>query len=293
MWIVPIVINYADASAKVATKGPWMDGTTRYLAPYIALFTIQGLVFITRLKKIKGIGFLFATFVFWDIMYINKGHLSEIEIVYPFIILILVFAVFLFKLLIGKSGLLVPKGGDLLVPNRSSGLSSFLFRRWAIYGFGCILLVISIYFLQSYRDDTRYTYYRNHFDIPNIPKTFVDGWEFMDKPGEKRSIALTRGWNVPGHQWFFYPLLGRWLQNDIAYISAKNKWKTPTWLDQGELRGDDFSIWLFNLKREKVDYIFVVKPWPIEFEWMTRNRDKFNPVFNDREYSVFKYQETS
>ena len=97
------------------------------------------------------------------------------------------------------------------------------------------------------------------------------------------------GWKPPGHQWFFYPLLGRHLQNDIVYISAKHKWEVPTWPDRGMLRGDDFATWLFNLRRKKVEYIFVAKPWPIELQWMLRYHDKFQLVFADRNCKIFKY----
>ena len=92
---------------------------------------------------------------------------------------------------------------------------------------------------------------------------------------KKKTIAMTMGWNPPGHYWFFYPLLGRCLQNDITYISAKHKDKVPTWLHRGMLRGKDFSIWLHNLKRKKVDYILVAKPWPAELKWILQHKDNF------------------
>jgi hypothetical protein len=239
------------------------------------------------------IDFLFVIFIAWDIFYVNKKHLLAVEIIYPFVILIIVVVIFLLITLKERSRQAIPKEGNFLKSNRSLNTSRILLRNGARYFISFIIIIIGLYYLQSYRDNTRYKYYRNHSDIPSIPRTFVDGWEFIDRPDEKRSVALTMGWNAPGHKWFFYPLLGRWLQNDIVYVSAKYKWETPTWLDQGKLRGDDLSIWLFNLERKKVDYIFVAKPWPMEIEWMSRNKDKFNLVFSDREYSVFKYQKPS
>jgi len=96
-------------------------------------------------------------------------------------------------------------------------------------------------------------------------------------------------WKPPGTKFFFYPLMGRWLQNDITYISAKYKWEVPTWLHRGLLGGNDFSIWLYNLKRKEVDYIFVQEPWPIELTWMLHNQDKFLLVFSDLNCKIFKY----
>ena len=118
--------------------------------------------------------------------------------------------------------------------------------------------------MQNYRDNTRYNYFKVHYDyVPiNEVSNLSAGWEFLDHPDEKKTIALALDWSPPGHRWFFYPLMGRWLQNDIVYISAKYKWEVPAWLHRGMLRGDDFSVWLSNLERNKVDYIFVMKPWP-------------------------------
>jgi len=122
-----------------------------------------------------------------------------------------------------------------------------------------------------------------------IPTFLVNGWEFLDQPDEKKTIAMTMGWQAPGDHWFFYPLLGRCLQNDIVYISAKHKGEVPTRVNRGLLRGDDFSIWLHNLKREKVDYILVQTPWPIEMKWMQRRQGEFQLVFLDKHCKIFKY----
>ena len=127
-----------------------------------------------------------------------------------------------------------------------------------------------------------------HVDVSNIPRQLVNAWEFLDQPDDKKTIALTMGWEPPGHQWFFYPLLGRWLQNDIVYISAKYKWEVPAWLHRGLLRGDEFSIWSHNVIRKEVDYILVQQPWPIELQWIL-DHDKFKLVFSDNYCKIFKH----
>jgi len=289
IWITPIVLYCADTIANVV-KGPWIDGSTRFLSPYIAFFTVQGLVVIKKISRyFRKIDFFLVAFVAWDLLYINKTHLWEIAVLYPFVIVIVVLLIILFKLVIEKLKLLSPKEEAFLVPNKTPGFGGTIIIRWIIYALGFISLVGGLYFLQNYRDNTRYLFYRFGSDVLSIPRTFVNGWEFLDQPDEKKTIALTMGWEPPGHQWFFYPLLGRHLQNDISYISAKRKWEGPTWLDRGLLRGDDFSIWLFNLTKKKVDYILVAKPWPIELRWMLRYHDKFQLVFDDRNCKIFKY----
>jgi hypothetical protein len=158
-----------------------------------------------------------------------------------------------------------------------------------------VMLVTSctglLYMLQIYRDNTRYSYYRTHEDFHSLPRSYVGAWEFLDKPDEKRTVAMARGWKAESHEWFFYPLLGRHLQNDIVYISAKDKGETPTRIDRGLLRGENFSIWIDNLKRKKVDYLLVVEPWPIELTWMYEYPNDFQLVFSEKQFKVFKYRE--
>ena len=151
------------------------------------------------------------------------------------------------------------------------------------------MLVTGLYFLQIYRDTTRYAYFHGHSELITIPRTAVSVWELLDNPDEKKTIALTMDWVVPGHYWFFYPLFGRHLQNNVVYISAKYKWDVPTWLHMGSLRGNDFSIWLYNVKKLGVGYIVVRKPWPVELRWMLSRQDTFELVFSNRDYKIFKY----
>ena len=111
--------------------------------------------------------------------------------------------------------------------------------------------------------------------------------EILEKFGFPAAIAMAMGWSLLGHKWFFYPLLGRWLQNDVAYISPKHKGEVPTRIGRGLLRGNDFSIWLNNIRRKEIDYILVVKPWPVELKWMQDYLDEFQLVFADEYCKIF------
>jgi hypothetical protein len=196
----------------------------------------------------------------------------------------------MFKSTLDKLNLLVPRNEVSLTPKGSFGIKSITKRHWVVSVLGFIVLVVSLYLLQSYRDNTRYMYFSNHTDLHDFPRTLVNGWEFLDSPDEKKTIAMTIGWQPPGHKWFFYPLLGKHLQNDIVYLSAKHKWEVPTWVDRGLLRGNSIAVWLHNLKRKKADYILTVKPWPKELSWMLNNQDKFQLVFSANDYKIFKYK---
>jgi len=294
LWIVPIVLFYADISASVSKRAHWTDACTRYLSFPIAIFTIQGLVIIKKISnQFRKIDFFLVAFVAWDLLYINKPHLWDVEMLYPFVVLIIFLLLILFKPVIAKSKQLASKEKAFCNsfrhnPPGSSGFSNTITKRWAVYVLISIILVGGLYFIQIYRDNTRHIYYREHTDLHVFPRIFVNGWEFLDQAGEKKTITLTMDWAPPGHNWFFYPLFGRWLQNDIVYISSKYKWEVPTWLHQGSLRGDDFSIWSHNVIRKEVDYILVQKPWPIELKWI-RYHNKFKLVFSDKNCRIFKY----
>jgi hypothetical protein len=287
LWIVGIVLFYANTSADFARRGVWMQGSTRFLSFPMAIFTIQGLTVIAKLGRyFKNIFFFMVILIAWDLMHINKTHIQGIEGLYPLVIVMLILVIIFFKRVLE---MLYQKKGSSLTAKEVSRSGSRTNRQWVVGILFFVTLTGGIYFLQSYRDTTRYSYYRDYFDYVDFPRTFVDGWEFLDQPDEKKTIAMSIGWAAPGHKWFFYPLLGRWLQNDVVYISAKYKWDAPIWLHRGLLRGNSRSTWLHNLKRKKVDCILVAKPWPIELRWMLSDQDAFQLVFSDQECKIFKY----
>ena len=287
LWIVGIVLFYANTSADFARRGVWMQGSTRFLSFPMAIFTIQGLTVIAKLGRyFKSIFFFMVILIAWDLMHINKTHIQGIEGLYPLVIVMLILVIIFFKRVLE---MLDQKKGSSLTAKEVSRSGSRTNRQWVVGILFFVTLTGGLYFLQSYRDTTRYSYYRDYFDYVDFPRTFVDGWEFLDQPDEKKTIAMSIGWAAPGHKWFFYPLLGRWLQNDVVYISAKYKWDAPIWLHRGLLRGNSRSTWLHNLKRKKVDCILVAKPWPIELRWMLSDQDAFQLVFSDQECKIFKY----
>jgi hypothetical protein len=288
LWIVPVVIFYSNSPASFTRKAAWIIGSTRFLSPAIALFTIQALVFLNRFDKYgTAISFLLVAFVAWDILHSNITHLWEVEVLFPFLIL-----------LVFVSGVILTfnRSRDSLFEKNAffQAASSTFFKftsRKIIALMGIVVFVGGFYLLQEYRDSTRYDYFKFHYDyVPiNGIETLSNGWEFLDHPAEKKTIALAMDWNPPGHRWFFYPLMGRWLQNDIVYISAKYKGDVPAWQHRGVFRGDDFSVWLSNIERKKVNYVVVMQPWPPELKWMEELTDEFQLVFLDASCKIFKY----
>jgi len=254
LWILPTVLFYANSSADFTRKASWIEGSTRFLSFPIAVLTIQGLFTLKKFSNYsKKIDLLLVAFVAWDLLYINKTHLSEITISYPMVILIIVLLTILFTRFSDKLQKFSPINETVLLLPRALKMNATSIRWCATFAVGFMALVVGFSFLNSYRENTRYMYYRVHTDLHRFPRTLVNGWEFLDQPDIKKTVAMTMDWQPPGHAWFFYPLLGRRLQNEIVYVSAKHEWEVPTWVDRGLLRGYSLSIWLHNLKRKKVD----------------------------------------
>jgi hypothetical protein len=100
----------------------------------------------------------------------------------------------------------------------------------------------------------------------------------------------------------FYPLFGTQLKNKVEYISINEKETTAYNKPDGLFRRKkDFSAWIENLKKKKIEYLFIALPFfinresedptkfPIEDEWASGHPELFKLVFENpvaRIYSV-------
>ena len=307
LWIIPLVFYYADTSADFLKKAVWIDTNTRFLSPFVALYTIQGLVYLQRLRPyFRSCDVFLAVLVAWDLFYINAYNTWDVEALYPLILLLIAAAIIIYGII--STGPQAHLSGQKALFNagRFHGLRRSFAGKWFICLLAFIMASGGLYLLQCYRNGSRYTYYRQQYDLHEFPRSLVNAWEFLDRPHRPKRIAMTVAWELPGHTWFFYPLLGKWFQNEILYVSAKHTHDVPTWLERGRLRGNDQSIWLDNLRRDEVDYILVVsnmvnpyvmdrgslfeERWPDELSWMHSRPAQFLPVFSDACCKIFKYQ---
>jgi len=293
LWFVPMLLFYADTDANAARKGPWIESSSRFLSPSVALFTIMGLTVIKKFRHyLRGVDFFLVALVVWDLLYINKNHLWQVEALYPFIALLIVIAV----LSMARVRQSLRKEAGVVGTGQSPGLffwGGLIGRgQWIVYPAGLLVLVAGLYFLQCYRDATRYTYYSGHADHQSftaLANTQVGAWEFLDRPASPKTIALSMDPETPLGYWLFYPLMGRRLQNDVMYVSAKDKWDVPAWVDRGLLRGNDFETWLYNLKRLNVDCVMLAAPWPVEHSWMHTHEDQFKLIFSDSRCRIYAF----
>jgi len=165
--------------------------------------------------------------------------------------------------------------------------------RHALAAAGALLLasaaVTSIDDLSRYRDQTRWTHYRRHVDLHDFPREFVTGWEALDHPTEPRTVALATGWVWPGHNWYFYPLMGSRLQNHVLYVPVNRRGVEPTHVDSGMLRTRvDECDWLSNLKELEVDRVIIQAPFPEEQHWMAARPSQFRRVVAEPFVEVYE-----
>ncbi len=292
LWLLPMALFYADTDANAARKGPWLESSSRFLSPYVALFTIMGLTVIKKYRHhFRGVDFLLVALVVWDLLHINKTHLSLVEMFYPFIVLLTVMAALFLNPMRTWLRWVVSRESN---PSAmaASGHGPGRRGKWMAGAAALLLSAAALYLLQSYRDETRYMYYSGHADhqgFTALAITQVGAWDFLDRPDDPKTIALAMDPATPLGYWLFYPMMGRHLQNDVAYVSAKNKWDVPAWVDRGMLRGSDYSVWLHNLKRLRVDYVMLAAPWPLEYSWMTTHKDAFNLIFSDSRCKIYRF----
>ena len=100
------------------------------------------------------------------------------------------------------------------------------------------------------------------------------------------------GWNSSGHNWFYYPLFGRRMQNRVVYVPIGEPGFYSSRINRG-LRGEkpDFQIWLQNLRFMNVDLVFVQEPWSIELDWIRDYGQYFFLVSQGEFFSIYRFKD--
>ena len=184
----------------------------------------------------------------------------------------------------------------------STGFLAFMFLKSFRYPrrFPYVLAMLTFFlfvsgmvtYLHNYREKTRGEYYSFYMDLHQFPRDYLDGWNWSDQPDFPSTIALTTGWNNSGHNWFYYPLFGRRLQNRVVYVPIGEPGFYSSRINRG-LRGAkaDFQIWLENLRLLQVDLVFVQEPWPIELNWIQDYNQYFHLVSQGESFSIYQFKD--
>ena len=150
----------------------------------------------------------------------------------------------------------------------------------------CLMLAGVVY---CERDHIRYEAAPNYFFIHRTPKYWIDSAKAVDTPTVPRKIAVTAGFRQTGSHWFIYMFLGRALQNRVEYVPS-SALGTPIDLRSmfpGTEIGD-YRLWLALLHDRGITEIMSFWPRSIEFEWMRKHPESFDPVIQGADFGLFR-----
>jgi hypothetical protein len=247
----------------------WPGASTRFLAPSLALVTVAAMPAVAALSRQYSIvAGILAGFILWDMM-ISSSSVPEN-----------------FPVAVGVSAAIAPLLA--IAVNRRPWTVACSTKSHIALCFG-IAVLLGVCLLQRARSDSRWLHYKNSTDVAWIPRDFVQGWRYCDQVREPMRIALTAGWEHRGQNWFFYPLLGSKLQNTVTYISPHDEEFRRVRSDgSAQIHEATFSTWLRNLNREKIDTVFVQKPWPVEERWINEHSDKFHLLLSGDSFKIYR-----
>jgi hypothetical protein len=148
------------------------------------------------------------------------------------------------------------------------------------------LLLVPYAKVLALRRQLRYTYYesaakRELYDMhPLHPDAILcwPVWRALDEV-DGATVAATAGWDGIGHNWYRYPLLGSRLQNRVVYIPVTGDGSVVDYR-RAEVLADraDFRAWVDRLVAQRVDYVAVLPPDPLEGRWIQSSPELFSLV---------------
>ncbi len=246
----------------------------RYLFPFLSLGLIVATIFINLIPNGEKY-FYFVAFVSILASAAELAHRQEliISIVSAFILLAI--------LLLYKKQLVA----FYKSPNFNKTAISFL-----ILG---MLFLSYLNFKYDQNEFVRYPLILSKKEAWQMD--IVKGWQKLNEvTGSGTRVAYT------GRQ-EFYPLFGSKLKNDAKYVSINEKEANPYNKPDGLIRKvKDFVAWRKNLKKERIEYLFVALPpfvnresedpnkFPIEDEWAASHSDNFKLIFSNSLSRIYK-----
>ena len=273
--LVPFLFFYLDTSLNtVLARRFWPYDTPRFLAPSFAILSIMAFALLAKWeKRMPRIGLYVFLFFVADIFFMNFSLLRPFQN-----------AVFIFLAITSTGFLALMFLKSFRYPRRFPYILAIL--TFFLFAFGMVT------YLHNYREKTRSEYYLNYIDLHQFPRVYLDGWNWCDLPDSPSTIALMTGWNSSGHNWFYYPLFGRRMQNRVVYVPIGEPGFYSSRINRG-LRGEkpDFQIWLQNLRFMNVDLVFVQEPWSIELDWIRDYGQYFFLVSQGEFFSIYRFKD--
>jgi hypothetical protein len=117
------------------------------------------------------------------------------------------------------------------------------------------------------------------FDMHGLGPAYVASvpiWRRLDD-GVPRRIAVAAGWNGVSDNWYWYPLFGEYLQNDVVYVTPTEDGSIVDYRLGPEVRRKaSFEAWIRRLVERRVDVVVLLTPPPdVETPWVKLHPDLF------------------
>jgi len=245
----------------------------RYLFPYLSMGLITAVIFIKLIPRGEQY-FYFISFISIFASAAELAHRKELIISFVLsVILILIILLFKKQFIIFYNKRIFNKV-----------LLAFL-----------MLVVLFLGYLNVKYDQDEFERYTLNFSKK-------ESWQIdIAKGWQKLNIFTNTGARVAytGRQ-EFYPLFGTGLKNDVKYVSVNKNEVMPYNKFDGSFRKvKDFSAWIENLKKEKIEYLFIALPFinnreseinkfPIEDEWASSHPNVFQLLFSNSLARIYR-----
>ena len=267
-WAVPLAHFYLDPSlTAVATRRFWQESSARFIASSVALMSVGGLVGLSLLRwpraRLLARAMLCGLFLYdlcvMTVVPDSPAVLAALGVALP---------------------VALGVAAWWRLPHRTAA-------RRLVLAVACLVVVAGACGLRAFRDAKRWRFFATRLELHPFPRHYVEGWAACDEPGERRVIALTSYERRIGNHWFFYPLMGRKLQNRVLYVPIEGPEGNP-----------DGEAWLTRLREAGVSHVFVqLGPAeragargsaPIEAEWMADWPERFKPLACGPHYHIYR-----
>lgn len=157
---------------------------------------------------------------------------------------------------------------------------------------GILLLFIGLVCIpvvEYVRNEWRYSFLEASYELHDFRRKGLPAWRSCDRPRDPSRTAFTAGWNGTGHNWFWYPLLGRHLQNAVTYVPITADGRVIDYARTEEIaKSADFRGWLGNLLEERIDIVVCFPPETPESKWMQQYESVFLQIAGDEQVGVYE-----
>lgn len=133
------------------------------------------------------------------------------------------------------------------------------------------------------------------FDMHPLRREYMASvpiWRRLDD-GVPRRLAVAAGWNGVSDNWYWYPLFGERLQNEVVYVTPTRDGSIVDYRLGPELRRKSlFDAWTRRLVERRIDVVVLLAPPPdVESPWVKSHPELFTAlvVSKDGRNAAFEF----